>query len=110
MNCRKAAQRDESVFAARAVNPAIHRKPLAVGGVAAYSSIQRSTTHRLNRREDRTMKTISTQARVISFLAAALMSASVLGATVAGMQSGVPTESQQLVVLERATSSATATN
>ena len=56
------------------------------------------------------MKTISTQARVVSFLAAALMSASVLGATVAGMQSGVPTESQQLVVLERATISATATN
>jgi hypothetical protein len=56
------------------------------------------------------MKPISTQARLISFLAAALMSAAVLGATVTGMQSGSQIEAQQLVVLERATISATATN
>ena len=56
------------------------------------------------------MKTISTQARVISFLAAVLMSTAVLGATVSGMQSGSQIESQQLVVLDRATISATATN
>jgi hypothetical protein len=107
MNCGWRLERDETAFAARALNPAVHRKPLAVCSAAAYSSIQRSTTHR---RKDRTMKTISTQARLISFLAAALMSATVLGATVAGMQSGTQIESQQLVVLERATISATATN
>jgi hypothetical protein len=54
--------------------------------------------------------TTSMQARVVAFVGAVLMSTAVLGATVAGMQSGSQIESQQLVVLERATISATATN
>ena len=57
-----------------------------------------------------TMTTVSTQARVAAFVAAVLMSATVLGATVGGMQAATQREAAQVVVLERATISATAVN
>jgi hypothetical protein len=56
------------------------------------------------------MKTITTQARVMALVGAVLMSATVLGATVSGMQNGSTVDVPQVVVLERATISATATN
>jgi len=110
MNCAEALWGDERVFAAHAAKAAVHRKSVAWQPVAAYSSVQRSTT---NRREDRTMTTIttiSTQARVTAFVAAVLMSATVLGATVSGMQASAQLQTPQIVVLERATISATAVN
>jgi hypothetical protein len=107
MNCKRASARDETAFAAHAAIPAVHRKSLAASEAAPYSSVQRSTT---NRRKDRTMKTTSTQVRVLSFLAAVLMSASVLGATVTGMQASAKVDSPQVVVLDRATVSATSVN
>jgi len=58
----------------------------------------------------KTMTTISTPARVAAFVAAVLMSATVLGATVSGMQGSAQLETPQVVVLERATISATAVN
>jgi len=48
------------------------------------------------------MKTISTQVRLTSVLLAALMSTAVLGATVAGMQAGSPTQ-PAVVVMEHIT-------
>jgi hypothetical protein len=48
------------------------------------------------------MKAISTQMRLTSLLLAVLTSATVLGATVAGMQAGSPSE-PALVVLEKVT-------
>ena len=54
--------------------------------------------------------TTSLQARVTAFVGAVLMSATVLGATVSGMQGSVQLETPQVVVLERATISATAVN
>lgn len=63
----------------------------------------------------KTMRTISSpaisiQARVAAFVGAVLMSATVLGATVGGMQGSAQLETAQVVVLERATISATAVN
>lgn len=63
----------------------------------------------------KTMRTISSpaisiQARVGAFVGAVLMSATVLGATVGGMQGSAQLEAAQVVVLERATISATAVN
>ena len=57
-----------------------------------------------------TITTISTQARITAFVAAVLMSATVLGATVSGMQASAQLQTPQIVVLERATISATAVN
>lgn len=48
------------------------------------------------------MKAISTQVRLTSLLLAVLTSATVLGATVAGMQAG-GTDSYDVVVLEQVT-------
>jgi hypothetical protein len=56
------------------------------------------------------MKTTSMSARVVAFVAAVVMSATVLGATVGGMQGSAQLEAPQVVVLERATISATAVN
>ena len=56
------------------------------------------------------MTTTSPQARVAALIGAVLMSVTVLGATVSGMQAGAQHESPQVVVLERATISATAVN
>jgi hypothetical protein len=114
MNGRRALLGDESVFAAHAAKAAVHRKSVARQPAAAYSSVQRSTTNR----KDRTMtklaspaiSTISTPARVAAFIGAVLMSATVLGATVSGMQAGAQREAPQVVELERATISATAVN
>jgi len=114
MNCAEGHWGDERVFAAHAAKAAVHRKSVARQGVDAYSSVQRSTTNR----KDRTMTTIttivtpaiSTPARVAAFVGAVLMSATVLGATVSGMQGSVQFETPQVVVLERATISATALN
>jgi hypothetical protein len=63
----------------------------------------------------KTMRTISTPAistpaRVAAFVGAVLMSATVLGATVGGMQGSAQLETAPVVVLERATISATAVN
>jgi hypothetical protein len=54
--------------------------------------------------------TTSLQARVTAFVGAVLMSVTVLGATVSGMQGSAQLETAQVVVLERATISATAVN
>jgi hypothetical protein len=60
-----------------------------------------------NSREDRKMKTISTQARLMSLVMAVATTVVVLGSTVAGMQASA--ESQPLVVvLEKATVKPTA--
>ena len=48
------------------------------------------------------MKTISTPVRLTSLLLAVLMSTTVLGATVAGMQAGSPTQ-PAVVVMEHIT-------
>jgi len=53
---------------------------------------------------------LSTPVRVAAFVGAVLMSATVLGATVGGMQGSAQLETPQVVVLERATISATAVN
>jgi hypothetical protein len=58
----------------------------------------------------KTISTISTPARVFALVGAVLMSATVLGATVSGMQASAQFETPQVVVLERATISATAVN
>jgi hypothetical protein len=60
-----------------------------------------------NRKEELTMKTISTQARLMSLVMAVATTVVVLGSTVAGMQSSA--ESQpQLVVMEKVTIKPTA--
>jgi hypothetical protein len=58
--------------------------------------------HQRNERKDRTMKSISSRMRLTSLLLAVLTSATVLGATVAGMQPG-SAPSQDLVVMEHVT-------
>jgi hypothetical protein len=63
---------------------------------------ERSEANRPNEREEQTMKTISTQARLMSLILAVATTVVVLGSTVAGMQASA--ESQPLVVvLEKVT-------
>jgi hypothetical protein len=63
---------------------------------------ERSEANRPTEREEQTMKTISTQARLMSLVLAVATTVVVLGSTVAGMQASA--ESQPLVVvLEKVT-------
>jgi hypothetical protein len=68
---------------------------------------ERSEPNEPNEKEDLTMKTISTEARLMSLALAVITSVVVLGSTVAGMQASA--ESQpSLVVLEKVTVKPTA--
>jgi hypothetical protein len=91
--------------AVHAAIPAVRRNRLAPPLCAAYSSFHRSTL--INERKDRTMNATSTQMRLTSLLLAVLTSATVLGATVAGMQPGAAA-SHAVVVMEHVTVKPTA--
>jgi hypothetical protein len=112
MNRRKAGMNGESVPesatnvpAVHAAIPAVRRNRLAMRVSAAYSSFHRSTP--INERKDRTMKATSIQMRLTSLLLAVLTSATVLGATVTGMQPSAA-DSHDVVVLEQVTVKPTA--
>jgi len=105
MNCRNARGSATNAPAVHAAIRAVRRNRLAMRASAAYSSFHRSTLN--NERKDRTMKATSTQMRLTSLLLAVLTSATVLGATVAGMQPSAAA-SHDVVVLEHVTVRSTA--
>jgi len=105
MNRRSARGSATSAPAVHAAIPAVRRNRLATRASAAYSSFHCSTL--INERKDLNMKATSTQMRLTSLLLAVLTSATVLGATVAGMQPG-SAASHDVVVLEHVTVKPTA--
>jgi hypothetical protein len=105
MNRKRARGSATNAPAVHAAIRAVRRNRLAMRASAAYSSFHRSTL--INEPKDRTMKATSTQMRLTSLLLAVLTSATVLGATVAGMQPGAA-DSPAVVVMEHVTVKPTA--
>jgi hypothetical protein len=110
MNCKSAAERDETGFAVHAAICAAGRKSLDRRTRDAYSA---AIDNALAPRKDRTMNatlnattnatsTASVSARITALVVAVLTSAVVLGSTVAGMQ---PRDDAglQVIALERVT-------